>query len=69
MSELLARVTTAVAEAREKGGSDEEIAAAAIRAVKNPTSSMLRAMAMCEDREGSRNPKATFNAAIEAGLA
>jgi hypothetical protein len=66
MSDLLKRVTTAISETRANGGGDEEIARAAISAIRNPTDAMIYAMTMCEDRDGNRNLAAIFKAAIDA---
>lgn len=68
MSDLLSRVTDAIQKAREAGGSDEDLAKAAIQEVRKPTPVMLFAMATDEDRDGTTNPSSAFTAAIDAGL-
>lgn len=68
MSDLLSRVAVAIGKAREAGGSDYDMANAAIEAIRIPTPKMLYAMATDEDRDGTRNPASAFTAAIDAEL-
>lgn len=66
MPGLLKNVYDAISKARESNASDEDIARAAIRAIRNPTDAMISAMAMCEDRDGNKSNTAVFKAAIDA---